>query len=357
MQLKDANGNLVHLPVSDFDPNIANLLKAGWYPASNLTPSSGNGWNNYGYASSVPQNRWEATGKVEYAITDNTKLTGSYTRQIENDQHPISIWWAAPWTLPYPSNVTAATTSQEIMINLTHVFNATTTNEFVFTLARYINPNSLSNPAAVDRTKVGFNTQGFFGHTTSQVPNIEGPWGGALPNISNFSFDTGFQGGFGALKKDPAIYDNFTKVLGTHTIKAGFYWDTSQNLQASSAADNGTYNLGWGPTGTGNLVADFLLGRNANYQQQSSVPVTDQQFHQWSLYAQDSWKAGPKLTVNYGLRLDHMGQWSDGSPGSQVWNQAVYSNSASAAPNTGLQWNAVNPAIPTSGLGISCVLS
>ncbi len=103
-------------------------------PTPNITPSAANGWNNYQYISTVPQNRWEATGKVDYAISDNTKLTVSYTRQIENDQHPIGVWWTPPWTLPYPSNVVAPTTSQEIMANFTHVFSPTTTNEFVFTL-------------------------------------------------------------------------------------------------------------------------------------------------------------------------------------------------------------------------------
>ena len=31
-------------------------------------------------------------------------------------------------------------------MNLTHVFSPTTTNEFVFTLARYINPSTLTIP-------------------------------------------------------------------------------------------------------------------------------------------------------------------------------------------------------------------
>ena len=121
------------------------MAYAGLLPKSNITPNAGNGWSDYQYVSSTPQNRWEATGKIDYAIGDNTKLTGSYTRQIEADQHPVGIWWTPPWTLPYPSNVVANTTSQEVMINLTHVFNPTTTNETVFTLARYINPNTLSN--------------------------------------------------------------------------------------------------------------------------------------------------------------------------------------------------------------------
>jgi len=355
-------GNAVNgvMPKSDFDQNILGI--AALMPKSNIAPSAANGWNNYQYISTVPQNRWEATGKVDYAISDNTKLTGSYTRQIENDQHPIGVWWTPPWTLPYPSNVVAPTTSQEFMANLTHVFSPTMTNEFVFTLARYINPSSLSNPKAVDRTALGFNVKGLFGHTTSQIPNFEGPWGGAFPNIEEFSFDGSFQkGAFGATKKDPALYDNFTKVLGSHTVKAGFYWDTSENIQSAGGlgpGDNGTYNLGWGPNSSGNVVADFLLGRTGNYQQVSSFPTNDLKFHQWSIYAQDSFKANRQLTLNYGLRFDHVGQWYGTPQGFQVWNPATYQQNVygptglvTAAPNnTGLQWHANNSRIPLSGM-------
>jgi hypothetical protein len=338
---------------SQFDPNIPGYLN--FYPAANISPSAANGWNNYQYISGVPQNRWEATGKVDYAINDNTKLTGSYTRQIENDQHPVGVWWTPPWTLPYPSNVVAATTSQEVMANLTHVFSPTTTNEFVFTLARYINPSSLSNPAAVNRTNVGFNVTGLFGVTTAQIPNILGPWGGAFPNIDEFTMDDAFSGAneFGATKKDPALYDNFTKIVGSHTMKAGFYWDTSENIQSTAGLETGqqgSYNLGWGANSTGNVVADFLLGRTANYQQQNTIPTFDIKFHQWSLYAQDSFKANKQLTLNYGLRFDHMGQWSGPPNGMQVWNQASYVNTVGAPNNTGLLWHAIDSHIPSSGL-------
>ncbi len=106
----------------------------------------------------------------------------------------------------------------------------------MFTYARYINPSNLVNASAASRSTLGFNTTGFYGVTTSQVPNVEGPWGGAVPNIDEFSFDGAFNGGngFGAIKKDPSLYDNFTKVIGLHTLKAGFYWDTSGNVQSTA---------------------------------------------------------------------------------------------------------------------------
>ena len=347
-----AGATSTSVPASDFDP--IGVAYSKLLPAPNITPSQSNGWNNYQYVQSVPQNRWEATGKVDYAISDNSKLSVSYTRQIENDQHPVGIWWTPPWTLPYPSNVVAATTSQEVMANFTHVFSPTTTNEFVFTLARYINPNTLSNPGAVDRTKLGINVTGLFGYTPKQIPNITGPWGGAFPDIANMNLEGGFNGGgFGAEKKDPAIYDNFTKVIGSHTVKVGAYWDTTDNLQSNDAfgnGGNGTYNLGWGSNSTGNVVADFLLGRAANYQQPSSSTVFDIKSHQWSLYAQDSYKATRKLTLNYGLRFDHVGQFYGPPNGMQVWDPATYVNGPGAPVNTGLLYNAIDKHIPLSGL-------
>lgn len=347
-------GTSTSVPTADFDPN--GVIYAKLLPAANVSPNAGNGWNNYQYVSSVPQNRWEATGKLDYAIGDNSKITGSYTRQIETDQHPIGIWWTPQWTLPYPSNVQAATTSQEVMVNFTHVFSPTTTNEAVFTLARYINPNVLTNANKVDRSNLGLTMTGLFGLTTKQMPNILGPWGGMFPDIAEMNLDGPFNGGgFGAEKKDPSFYDNFTKVIGSHTLKFGMYWDTSQNIQSSSAfpnppsgGANGSYALNWGAVSTGNTVADFLTGAINQYAQPSSDIVNTIQNHQWAIYAQDSYKANRQLTVNYGLRFDHEGQWYGPSNGMAVWDPATYTNNP-AVNNPGITWHSIGSSVPLSG--------
>jgi hypothetical protein len=365
-------GGGTQLPQSKWDPNIVGIvnatsyLKQHYYPDANIVPNSGNGWNNYSFVNQAPQNRWEATGKVDYAINENTKLSGSYTRQIEADQHPVSIWWEPAWNLPYPSPIVANTTSQEIMSNFTHVFNPTTTNEFVFTYARYINPSALGNAKAVDRSALGFNVQGLFGHTTSQIPNFLAPWGGAFPQLATVSFTAGFGHGdtFGALKSDPSLYDNFTRVLGAHTIKVGAYWDTNGNVQSQGDqqhSDNGAYQMGWGPASTGNVVADWLLGGTNQYWQPNTAPGNTVKNHQYSIYAQDSFKANRQLTLNYGLRLDHVGQWYGPPNGAQVWCGTCYVNGTPTTPipkdasgnplypNTGFLWHSMNTHIPQSG--------
>ncbi len=359
----DSSGN-VHIPTTDFDPNITTLVSKA-YPLPNITPNANNGWSNYAYSPSIPQNRWEATGKLDYAISDNTKLSGTYAYQSEVDQHPITIWWAPPQTLPFPTPVQADVNARVILANFTHQFNATTTNEAVFTLSRFINPNT-TNPNT--RALEGMSgIPGLFGHTSTQMPNINnGAWGSALSSIDQEPFDGGFAGnGFGKLARVPQFYDTVSKVLGTHTAKAGFYWAQPYNSQSGGsddgAGDQGQFNIGWPANyGTGNIAADFLLGNVSNYEQQSGVPLDNLKSNNWSVWAQDSWKANKQLTINLGLRLDHEGQWYGEPAGMQVWSGPgegpdaaslpnKYVDSATAPVNTGLIWNKIDSSIPLSG--------
>jgi hypothetical protein len=341
-------GSQTSLPLADEDPNIPGILKL--YPATNESPTAANGYSNYRYANTSPQNRWEATGKLDYAISDNTKLTGSYSYQKEADLAPISIWWATPNTLPYPSPGASNTVTYLILTNLTHVFNPTTTNEAVFTWSHFVNPYKLSNPTAATRTANNFNVPGLFGNTTSQIPNFEPDYccSEQLASINYYPLSTG---SFGGIKQVPAFYDNFTKVLGNHTVKIGAYWDDSRNSQNNNAADNGTFAFQtYGQNSTTNLVADMMLGRVNQYSQQNVDIPTNTHFHQVSFYLQDSWRATRKLTANIGLRFDHIGQWDaiGADPGFQVWNMADYEANPTAA-NPGLLWHAIDSSVPLSG--------
>jgi hypothetical protein len=342
------------LPASAIDPNFKNILAL--YPKTNISQAAVNsGSPNYEYIQQTPQNRWEATGKVDYAISDNDKVTGSYTFQQENDLAPISIWWAEPQTLPYPSAAASKTQVYVILTNYTHVFSPTTTNEFVFTWSHFKNPYALTDPDKVNRHDLGFGANGLFGHTTDQIPNFEPGYccSGDLASFNFYPMSSGSStksGTFGGIKQVPAFYDNFTKIVGNHTLKVGFYWDTQANTQNSNAADNGTYAFeSWNPNSTGNVLADELLGNIQSYAQQNLNVTQAIKWHQWSIYGEDSFKASKSLTINVGLRADHIGQWY--GTDFDVWNPSTYVNStnASAYPNTGVSWHANDPSVPVSG--------
>jgi Carboxypeptidase regulatory-like domain/TonB-dependent Receptor Plug Domain len=334
-----------------FDPQ--GLLLSKLNPAANQTPSATNGWNNYGTTPSTPQNRWEVTGKVTYAFNDNNKLWGSYAYQTETDDHPLEVWWAPEWTIPYPSEPVAKETAHVYLANFTHVFSATTTNEFVFSYAEFVNDVGLTNTVASSRKGLGFPVQSVFGSSkTDQIPNSTGGWSSGLTEINEFDFNSGIYGKntFGKTSKAPAISDTFTKIIATHSLKAGFYWDTQENLQANGSDINGNYDFEtWGSSSTYNLTLDRLMMRPQNYDEYNTDVVPDITWHQWSIWAQDSWKATRKLTLNIGLRADHEGQWYDKIGGTQVWDPASYVNTPNPPVDTGLLWHKIAPQIPNSG--------
>lgn len=350
------------IPQSAFDPNALIVMKL--LPAPNMNPASNNGFNyNFvdpGTGFLTATNRWEQSEKIDYAINDNTKLTVSYTYQKEADLHPIATWWAPNQGVPYPSNMPANTPSTVIMANFTHVFSPTLINEAVFTYARYLNYLSLSDPAAVDPTALGMTWKGLFGVTEKQIPNTlswnNGGFSEFMPQADFYASGSNL---FGATKSDPALYDNVTKVWGTHSLKFGFYWDQNSNAQSMGPQPtNGQFEYeNNGSNTSGNNYADMLTGRVNGYTQGNVGPLITNQYHQVSAYAQDSWKVTRRLTVNYGIRFDHVGQYYDPSgPGYWVWDAATYVNqkyvSKSATPNlfdTGLQNHASDPSIPVSG--------
>jgi hypothetical protein len=216
----------------------------------------------------------------------------------------------------------------------------------------------------VNPSTVGFPAQSFFsGKTQDEIPGFTGGWSSGVTEIGEQTFDGGIYGKntFGKTAKAPAFTDNFTKIIKTHSVKAGFYWDTQENLQSNSNGPPNPYSgifdvENWSSASTYNMTLDRLMGRNYSYTEQSTVPTPDVEWHQWSIWGQDSWKATPKLTINLGLRADHEGQWYDKLGGAQVWDQATYVNTANPPANTGIVWNgtgspAGGSAVPVSGWG------
>jgi hypothetical protein len=97
------------------------------------------------------------------------------------------------------------------------------------------------------------------------------------------------------------LTDNFTWVRGKHTFKFGI---DDRRFHVSNPFFNsmgGSYAFGGsGLFSTGNPGADFLLGAPDTYAQGSGSFI-DASAQGYYTYVQDSWKASPNFTVNYGL--------------------------------------------------------
>ena len=100
--------------------------------------------------------------------------------------------------------------------------------------------------------------------------------------------------------------DNFSKVIGTHTMKFGGEYHYDQVNVNAIAQFNGSF-LFFG-TETGSDFADFLLGVPSQYNQSQLQPFYGRNKYV-GLYGQDSWRVTRNFTLNYGLRWDRIEPW------------------------------------------------
>ncbi len=97
------------------------------------------------------------------------------------------------------------------------------------------------------------------------------------------------------------VADDFDLVLKSHELSFGVNWINTTDLTEFYRFMNGenTFN----GTILGLPLADFMLGRNSNFSQ-NPPSRTNQLLNYAAIYAQDVWRAGPTLTLNYGLRFE-----------------------------------------------------
>jgi len=335
------------VPAGKIDPVGQKLMNL--YPLPNADPTLNNGFN-FILNGTKPQNFYQLRPRVDYSISDNTKLYVSYNRQRDHAAYTDTLWWRPDPTVPYPTSLDALNESDSISANLTHVFSPSLTNEFVFTWT-YLNlPNSFHDPKKVDPAVLGIAYKSIFNADPKVIPSVSA-WGGGFANIIQPS---GYEvtGSLYAKKVLPTIADNVSKVWGTHTMKFGFYWEHTSNNQPASNYSNGVLEYAnWGGNSTGNAYADMLMGRIAQYQESNGDPIYRMRYVPVEFYAQDSWKVSRRLTFDYGIRFSHMGPWVDQDGyGLAVFDPSKYNpdpNVINTLP--GIEWHKQNPSIPLSG--------
>jgi len=349
------NGKLNGAP----DPNGQILLNV--YPLPNEDPTQLQGFN-YANGETRYSNMLQFRGRVDYNISESLKLYVSYNHQTDNALNSLDVlWgpggtnsWAAP-TTPYPTPIVEKSQSDVVTANLTKVISPTLTNELIFSYT-YLNlPNSFLDPSKVERGSLGLNYNLLFSHPNPQnliFPEMTG-WGDGISNMINTGFE--LNGTVYAKKTLPSLADNLVKVWKTHTTKFGFYWERTWNEQPGNGSVNGSMAFAnWAGGSSGNAYADMLIGQMAQYSELNFDVVPAFRYLSAEGYATDSWKISRRFTLDYGLRVSHLGPWVDTTGfGFAAWYPAAYNvdhgGSVNGATFPGIEWNKVNSATPLSG--------
>ncbi len=283
----------------------------------------------------IPQSAFSAPAQhlLAYIPQPNqgsaTFSTSSYAQKVRDDKGAIRLDRATPlgtltgyyflddYTLlnPYPTGQGGATVpgfnaqnngrAQLYTVNLVSSFGANATNQAHFSYLR--NAASVGQPR--DGVGVSLASQGFVtGETTSGIvpllPQIEG-----VENVifNSFTLGTDVTSLFQA-ENTFEVADDYSRTVHEHTLSFGATFHADQINTHPTVYDNGSFSFTGSETGSD--FADFLIGIDSSYTQGEGQNFYNRN-HYAGLYAQDSWRATPQLTLNYGLRWDVLPPWSE----------------------------------------------
>jgi Carboxypeptidase regulatory-like domain len=123
-----------------------------------------------------------------------------------------------------------------------------------------------------------------------------------------------------AREDTPRIAGNLTKIRGSHSIQFGGEYRIDTHNYAQTNAPVGMYDFSTGftssnPAGNyqlgGDSVASFMLGYMSGLGSQGNPALIASEQRYPALYVQDQWRTTPRLTLNYGLRWEQTGPYSE----------------------------------------------
>ena len=161
-----------------------------------------------------------------------------------------------------------------------------------------------------------------------------------------------------------------TMSLGRHTVKAGVYLEYNRKTEPGTPDYMGNFNFGHdaaNPLSTGNGYANMLLGVFNTYTEATARVDRDVRHWQNDFYLQDNWRVTPRLTVDYGIRVQHSGSnfevnnmnsgffaddWSASLAG-RVYRNVCIDGRAGTASCPAASQRAVDPANPSVFLPVA----
>jgi hypothetical protein len=345
--------------------NTAKIDKGGQillnlFPLPNTDPSTNaSGFNLVtDLVTSDPRNQENI--KLDYAIDDRTHLSGRFNHENENVPAPYGPYNTINFAMiPYPAAQEGRNASNSLNFNLANTITQSLTNELSVAYTRFSLGITLGNSAAVSRTATNYPYANVY-PGSDILPNV------SLTQTSGIYIPGGEAPPFSTVQNTTTITDGITKQFGNHLLRFGFYDVYALYNNLTSGNDNGTVAdtaatyvggtyqsaapyAGNGDGSTGNEFADLLVGITAGYSQSSQNVMAHMENKRFDFYAQDTWKASTRLTLNYGARLDHIAWWYDKNGLISVFNPAAYVASAPVTAYSGMQDHATNSAIPISG--------
>jgi hypothetical protein len=312
------------IPLTRFDPT-AQILKNLW-AMPNLSGQQFTNVNNYATNAAQGGNNDQFNGRFDQVVSDKQRIFGRYTRWTDLNL-PVDGYAAAQKAASLPqTGTTVDFQTVQAVLGDTYTFTPNTFGDIRLSMLRFTYhsvPQSLgiSNLAQFG-WPVTLNNQ----ETWNQLP---------YPTVQGFP-DFGQEVTGITANTVFSFAPSFVQIKGRHTIKAGMDLRVSQFNFGKSNQAGGVFNFDniftsanpVAPGSTGYGFASFLLGYGATGQ----IPgvtgspnglqtdaLTASEFKYQGYYVSDTFQVAKRLTLNYGVRWDIPGAYTERYNRASVW--------------------------------------
>jgi carboxypeptidase family protein len=328
-QTRDLNGNLVNIrdplltgtctattagpacfpgnaiPEGRIDPNTRALLSM--LPLPNSTAHNATATWNFTRQETADNPRWNNLFRVDARPTANDNYWG-VVRTFNSNQYGSEITAGPPkWGFYNGSYIFS---DSSVNGGWNKIFSSTLVNEFQTGIRRQTEGFQTHTDAdwlRLRRGDVGWNLRQFY------------PQANPLGIIPRASFGLGVTGQtdspdftypdrLGETAEDSlySVRDNLTWTAGTHTFKAGAYYQFMHNNEARGGSWSGNFtfsNNTNNPLNANHAFANALLGVFSSYEETETPGSTRNRAWMSEWYVQDTWTPESRLTVDYGARF------------------------------------------------------
>ncbi|MBV9436873.1 MAG: carboxypeptidase regulatory-like domain-containing protein [Acidobacteria bacterium] len=332
-------GNII--PANRVSQNGLGILNA--YPAPNLTtPINGN--NNWFFSAKHPQNQRKDTTAVDWNATDKQQVRFRRVYYTFFEYQPLDGGTnETPKFFDRPNQTNS--------INYVWNISPTKVNELLISGSKDNVHIPIDAAHYLDRTKGAAQGPGLFGTNYNYIFTDGKLLSTRIPTVNMNEF-SGLSGGpYPSHSSGPIIdaSDSLTWVTGNHTWKFGGLFEYQGendndeiNVQACPTCtnnQNGQFQFNDSRAGGTSLgVANAALGLFDRYSEIGHRAFTVFRANMYEIFAQDSWKARPNLTINAGLRYTIIEPYHALWQNQIVFDPAFYDPSIAVTvdPKTGL---------------------
>jgi hypothetical protein len=283
--------------------SISNLGKGlqKIYPDPNWTGPGG----NYFASNSQPSESTDTIYRVDYNLKPNWQLS---FRVMPGVQDVSSFFSGTGNNLPlFKAHQNRHGDSYVLSLNTS--ISATAVNEFAIGYSAYRETVGIDGDGVLRST---------WGISFPALFSVNAPL--RIPNVAISGYTTIAGGGVTkAATPTPTLRENFSKLKGTHMLKAGVYVEQMSFNELSTSTDNGTFQFASSsnPKNSRNAWANALLGNFDAYQESGPPVQTVYKGYAREFYVQDAWRVSRRFSLEYGIRYSLISPWS------AKWNNMV----------------------------------